>query len=58
MELNAKMQINVEPDKAYEAFVDPAKIGRFWFSSSSERWETGKRFSYNTKNMMLLWKFL
>ena len=42
MELNAKMQINVEPDKAYEAFVDPAKIG----------------FSYNTKNMMLLRKFL
>lgn len=26
----------------FEAFVDPAKIGNFWFSSSSERWEEGK----------------
>ncbi|SDX33074.1 SRPBCC family protein [Paenibacillus sp. CF384] len=26
----------------FEAFVDPAKIGNFWFSSSSERWEKGK----------------
>ena len=49
MELNAKMQINVEPDKAYEAFVDPAKIGRFWFSSSSERWETGKTIQLQYK---------
>ncbi|WP_129690607.1 SRPBCC domain-containing protein [Gottfriedia acidiceleris] len=26
----------------FEAFVDPTKIGNFWFSSSSERWEEGK----------------
>ncbi|MBP3965395.1 SRPBCC family protein [Paenibacillus lignilyticus] len=26
----------------FEAFADPAKIGNFWFSSSSERWEKGK----------------
>ncbi|QKE73673.1 hypothetical protein HPK19_13035 [Arthrobacter citreus] len=26
----------------FEAIVDPAKIGNFWFSSSSERWEEGK----------------
>jgi uncharacterized protein YndB with AHSA1/START domain len=26
----------------FEAFVDPSKIGNFWFSSSSERWEQGK----------------
>ncbi len=26
----------------FEAFVDPAKIGNFWFTSSSERWEQGK----------------
>ncbi|MGG0178525.1 SRPBCC domain-containing protein [Gottfriedia acidiceleris] len=26
----------------FEAFVDPNKIGNFWFSSSSERWEEGK----------------
>src|SRR5437588_429079 len=26
----------------FEAFVDPSKIGNFWFSTSSERWEQGK----------------
>ncbi|WP_102348749.1 SRPBCC family protein [Bacillus sp. Marseille-P3661] len=26
----------------FEAIVDPAKIGNFWFSSSSERWDQGK----------------
>jgi uncharacterized protein YndB with AHSA1/START domain len=38
----------------FEAFVDPAKIGNFWFSKSSERWEQGKRITltyeeYNAK---------
>lgn len=38
----------------FEAFVDPAKIGNFWFSTSSERWEPGKRITltyeeYNAK---------
>lgn len=28
--------------EVFEAFVDPSKIGNFWFSSSSERWEKGK----------------
>ncbi|MGP4041260.1 SRPBCC family protein [Gracilibacillus sp. D59] len=28
--------------EVFEAFVDPGKIGSFWFSSSSERWEQGK----------------
>lgn len=28
--------------EVFEAFVDPGKIGNFWFSSSSERWEQGK----------------
>jgi uncharacterized protein YndB with AHSA1/START domain len=33
----------VKPVKeVFEAFVDPAKIGNFWFSSSSGRWEQGK----------------
>lgn len=26
----------------FEAIVDPQKIGKFWFSSSSERWAKGK----------------
>ncbi|WP_200411466.1 SRPBCC family protein [Virgibacillus salexigens] len=28
--------------EVFEAFVDPGEIGRFWFTSSSERWEQGK----------------
>lgn len=31
--------------EASEAFVDPNKIGNFWFSSSSESWEQGKTIS-------------
>jgi len=37
-----KMKINKPANEVFEAFVDPAKIGNFWFSSSSERWEVGK----------------
>lgn len=37
-----KMKIFKPANEVFEAFVDPAKIGNFWFSSSSERWETGK----------------
>ncbi|QQZ09959.1 SRPBCC family protein [Heyndrickxia vini] len=37
-----KMKINKSVNEVFEAFVNPAKIGKFWFSSSSERWEQGK----------------
>ncbi|MFZ7946169.1 SRPBCC family protein [Neobacillus sp. 19] len=37
-----KMKINKPANEVFEAFVDPSKIGNFWFSSSSERWEEGK----------------
>lgn len=37
-----KMKIVKPAHEVFEAFVDPAKIGNFWFSSSSERWEPGK----------------
>ncbi|KAB2336353.1 hypothetical protein F7731_11205 [Cytobacillus depressus] len=36
------MTILKPANEVFEAFVDPAKIGNFWFSSSSERWEKGK----------------
>lgn len=36
------MKINKQAHEVFEAFVDPAKIGNFWFSSSSGRWEAGK----------------
>jgi uncharacterized protein YndB with AHSA1/START domain len=37
-----KMKILKPANEVFEAFVDPARIGNFWFSSSSERWEQGK----------------
>ena len=37
-----KMKIMKPANELFEAFVDPGKIGNFWFSSSSERWEQGK----------------
>ena len=37
-----KMKILKTVNELFEAFVDPSKIGNFWFSSSSERWEQGK----------------
>ncbi|MDQ0219322.1 hypothetical protein ELQ35_14780 [Peribacillus cavernae] len=37
-----KFKIVKPANEVFEAFVDPAKIGNFWFSSSSERWEQGK----------------
>ncbi|QHW31735.1 hypothetical protein GZH47_13400 [Paenibacillus rhizovicinus] len=36
------MKILQPAAEVFEAFVDPARIGNFWFSSSSERWEAGK----------------
>ncbi|KIL37813.1 hypothetical protein SD70_30525 [Gordoniibacillus kamchatkensis] len=37
-----KIKIGRPAAEVFEAFVDPSKIGNFWFSSSSERWEQGK----------------
>ncbi|WP_416825479.1 SRPBCC family protein [Ectobacillus polymachus] len=37
-----KFKILKPANEVFEAFVDPLKIGNFWFSSSSERWEQGK----------------
>jgi uncharacterized protein YndB with AHSA1/START domain len=37
-----KLKILKPAVEVFEAFVDPEKIGNFWFTSSSERWEQGK----------------
>jgi uncharacterized protein YndB with AHSA1/START domain len=37
-----KMKIVKPVNEVFEAFVNPLKIGSFWFSSSSEKWEQGK----------------
>jgi uncharacterized protein YndB with AHSA1/START domain len=44
-----KFNIKTPANEVYEAFVDPAKIGNFWFSSSSERWEQGKTITVRYK---------
>jgi uncharacterized protein YndB with AHSA1/START domain len=44
-----KMQIRKPAHDVYEAFVDPEKIGNFWFSTSSERWEGGRTVTLTYK---------
>jgi len=41
LEIKTKMLIKASAHEIFEAFVDPEKIGNFWFSSSSERWTDG-----------------
>ena len=41
-QVTTKFKIHKPTNEVFEAIVDPAKIGNFWFSSSSERWEQGK----------------
>jgi uncharacterized protein YndB with AHSA1/START domain len=37
-----KFKLLKPANEVFEAFVDPSKIGNFWFSTSSARWEQGK----------------
>ncbi|MGE7905003.1 SRPBCC family protein [Peribacillus sp. NPDC094092] len=37
-----KFKIDKPTNEVFEAIVDPERIGNFWFSSSSERWEQGR----------------
>lgn len=56
-QVTAKMKIRKPVNEVFEAIVDPIKIGNFWFSSSSERWEQGKTVTlkyeeYNAKGLI------
>lgn len=42
MQTETKIEIFRPRAEIFEAFVDPGKIGNFWFSSSSQRREEGK----------------
>jgi len=46
-------------NEVFEAFVDPAQIGSFWFSSSSERWEAGRtiKLRYEEYNALGAWYY-
>ncbi|MFB4166797.1 SRPBCC family protein [Virgibacillus sp. JSM 102003] len=41
-QVTTKMKIRKSVNEVFEVIVDPVKIGNYWFSSSSERWEQGK----------------
>ncbi|MFS0864355.1 SRPBCC family protein [Fredinandcohnia sp. 179-A 10B2 NHS] len=41
-QITTKFKITKPTNEVFEAIVDPERIGNFWFSSSSERWEQGK----------------
>ncbi|WP_286923517.1 MULTISPECIES: SRPBCC domain-containing protein [Lysinibacillus] len=52
-----KIIIHKPANEVFEAIVSPDKIGNFWFSSSSERWEKDKRIllryeEYNAKGVI------
>lgn len=54
-----KFKILKPASEVFEAFVDPKKIGGFWFSSSSERWVAGKEITlryeeYNATVMIMV----
>jgi uncharacterized protein YndB with AHSA1/START domain len=54
-----KMTILKPANEIFKAFVDPEKIGHFWFSSSSERWAEGKTITlryeeYNAQGDILI----
>ena len=40
--LKSKMKILKPVSEVFDAFVNPKKIGNFWFTTSSWKWETGK----------------
>ncbi len=40
--LKSKMKILKPASEVFDAFVNPEKIGNFWFTASSHKWETGK----------------
>ncbi|MEH7388325.1 SRPBCC family protein [Bacillus sp. JJ1521] len=42
-EITSKMRLEKSVDKVFDALVDPEKIGNYWFSSSSQKVEEGKR---------------
>ncbi|MGY3313096.1 uncharacterized protein YndB with AHSA1/START domain [Peribacillus simplex] len=41
-QITTKFKIGKPTNEVFEAIVNPEKIGNFWFSSSSERWEQGR----------------
>jgi len=42
MYTQTKIEIRKPAKDIFDAFINPSKIGNFWFSSSSERWSEGK----------------
>ncbi|WP_057913181.1 SRPBCC family protein [Peribacillus muralis] len=55
-----KFKIVKPTNEVFEAIVNPEKIGNFWFSSSSERWEQGRAITlrYNEYDAEVVIKVL
>ncbi|RBP92951.1 uncharacterized protein YndB with AHSA1/START domain [Cytobacillus firmus] len=56
-QITAKLKINKPASEVFDAIIDPVKIGHFWFSSSSERWQQGKSITvkydeYNAEGIL------
>ncbi|KON89956.1 hypothetical protein AF332_26115 [Sporosarcina globispora] len=56
-QITAKIKINKPANEVFDAIADPFKIGHFWFSSSSDRWEQGKSITvkydeYNAEGIL------
>jgi uncharacterized protein YndB with AHSA1/START domain len=53
-----KIKIVKPAHEIFESFVDPAKIGNYWFKSSSERWAQGKTITlfYEVYNVEVIIK--
>ncbi|OCA84194.1 hypothetical protein A8F94_15865 [Bacillus sp. FJAT-27225] len=45
-EVTAKMRIRKPAEEVFEAFVDPEKMGNYWFSSGTGRLEEGKTVTW------------
>ena len=45
MTIATKVRIKCAAAQAFEAFVDPALIGNFWFDKSSARWQAGEKIT-------------
>ncbi|KOS63363.1 hypothetical protein AN161_07905 [Lysinibacillus sp. FJAT-14222] len=55
--VRTKLKIHKPANEVFEAIVSPEKIGNFWFSSSSDKWEKGKKIAlrydeYNAKGVI------
>lgn len=45
IDITTRMEIAASAEDIFDSFVNPEKIGNFWFSRASEIWEKGKKIT-------------